>query len=162
MAHGQQHGHLHHRAGPPAVKEHTFHVHPPALYIKTLLGLLTLMILTVIFGQIPFWDIKLGNFVIHGTMLNNFVAMAIAVAKALLVISFFMGFKYATKLTKMWAVAGFVGFSLMFLALGDYSTRRYEPTPRWTADPGSSMRRSVKEARTSEDDFRNYELTSRF
>src|SRR5579871_513721 len=115
MAHGQQHGHLHHRAGPPAVQEHTFHVHSPALYIRTLLGLLTLMILTVIFGQIPFWDIKLGGLLIPGTMLNNIVAMAIAVMKALLVISFFMGVKYATKLTKLWAMAGFVGFALMFL-----------------------------------------------
>jgi cytochrome c oxidase subunit 4 len=150
MAHG--HGHLHHRSGPAAIQEPTFHVHKPILYVKTLVALVVLMILTVVFAQVHFPD--LGP--IKGTMINNFVAMAIAVTKALLVLSFFMGVIYSTKLTKLWAVAGFVGFALLFLALGDYSTRVYEPTARWTNDPGSAMMRSIKESREDEQ-FRKLE-----
>jgi len=162
MAHGQAHGHLHHRAGPPSVQEHTFHVHPVTMYLKTLVALVILMIATVIFAQIPFKDVPIfGLTTLPGTMINNIIAMAIAVTKALLVLNFFMGTKFATKLTKFWAAAGFVGFSLMFLVYGDYSTRKYEPTPRWTADPGSSMRRSIPESR-QENDFKKFERSGRF
>lgn len=149
MAHG--HGHLHHRAGPPAVQEHTFHVHKVSLYMKTLMGLVVLMVATLIFAHVHFPDIPLGPVTIHGTLINNLVAMAIATMKALLVINFFMGVKYATKLTRLWVIAGFVGFVLMFLVYGDYLTRVYEPTPRWVGDPGSSMQRSVGESRDRED-----------
>src|SRR5260221_3136527 len=104
------------------------------------------MVATVVFAQMPFPNLNLGFATLHGTMINNIIAMAIAVTKASLVINFFMGVKYATKLTKLWAMAGFVGFSLMFLVFGDYSTRKNEPTPPWPADPVSSMRRSLPES----------------
>lgn len=145
MAHG--HGHLHHRSGPAAVQESTFHVHPVSLYLKTVVSLLILMAATVVLAQVPFPDINLGFMRVPGTLINNLIAMAIATTKALLVINFFMGVKYATKLTKLWVAAGFIGFTLMFLVYGDYTTRRYEPTPRWTNDPGSAMMRSVGESR---------------
>lgn len=161
MAHGQAHGHLHHRSGPASVQEHTFHVHPPAMYFKTLVALVILMTLTVVLAQVPFPDINLGIATLHGTMINNLIAMGIATTKALLVLNFFMGTRFATKLTRLWALAGFVGFSLMFLVYGDYSTRKYEPIPRWSADPGSSMRRSVPESR-SEESYRRFERTGRF
>ena len=148
MAHG--HGHLHHRSGPASIQEATFHVHKPMLYIRTLGALVVLMILTVAIAQVHIRDFNIFGWTLHGTMVNNFIAMGIAVAKATLVILFFMGAKYATKLTKLWVVAGFVGFVLMFLALGDYSTRVYEPVPRWTPDTGSAMMRSIKEARKDE------------
>jgi cytochrome c oxidase subunit 4 len=151
MAHGQ--GHLHHRSGPAATQEPTFHVHSPLLYIKTLVALVILMIMTVVFAQFHFPDIG----PIKGTMINNLLAMAIAVTKASLVMSFFMGVIYSTKLTKLWALAGFVGFALLFLALGDYSTRAYEPTARWDRrDPGSAMQRSIHESRESPE-FRSIE-----
>jgi cytochrome c oxidase subunit IV len=159
MSHG--HGHLHHRSGPVPVQESTFHVHSPMLYMKTLAALVVLMILTVIFGQIPFLDLNLGFVRLHGTLMNNLVAMAIAVMKALLVMNFFMGVKYTTKLAKLWAYAGFVGFALMFLVYGDYTTRVYEPTPRWGPDPGSSLQRSVHESRERED-FRKLDHTGRY
>ncbi|HVT12091.1 MAG TPA: hypothetical protein VHE55_07475 [Fimbriimonadaceae bacterium] len=161
MAHGHAHGHLHHRSGPPSVQESTFHVHPPKMYFLTLVALVILMTATVVFAQFHFPDISLGIATLHGTMINNLIAMAIATAKALLVLNFFMGTKFATKLTKFWALAGFVGFSLMFLVYGDYTTRRYEPVPRWSGDPGSSLRRSIKESR-QETDFKPYEETGRF
>src|SRR5579862_9099623 len=102
MAHGQAHGHLHHRAGPAAVQESTFHLHPTFLYVRTLLMLIVLMVLTVILAQVPFPDINLGLATLHGTMINNLIAMGIAVTKALLVLRFFMGVQYATRLTKLW------------------------------------------------------------
>lgn len=148
MAHAHGHGHLHHRTGAASIQEPTFHVHPVGLYLRTLVALVILMSATVVFAQIPFPDLSLGFLTIHGTMINNVVAMAIAVTKAILVMNFFMGAKYSTRLTKLWVLAGFVGFALMFLVYGDYATRRYEPTPRWTNDPGSAMQRSVKESRT--------------
>src|SRR5579862_5107410 len=147
MAHGQAHGHLHHRSGPVAVQEHTFHVHPVRMYALTLLGLVVLMISTVFLALVPFPDINLGIATLHGTMINNIIAMTIATMKALLVLNFFMGTRFATRLSRMWAFAGFFGFSLMFLVYGDYSTRKYEPTPRWSADPGTSLRRSIPESR---------------
>jgi cytochrome c oxidase subunit IV len=159
MSHG--HGHLHHRSGPVPVQESTFHVHSPFLYFRTLIALVILMVLTVVLAQIPFPDVPLGFMTIHGTLLNNLVAMAIAVTKAILVMNFFMGVKYATKLTKLWALGGFVGFVLMFLVYGDYTTRVYEPTPRWGPDPGSSMQRSVHENRESPD-FRKLDHTGRY
>lgn len=131
------------------------------MYFKTLLALVVLMIATVVFAQVPFADFNLGFATLHGTMINNLIAMTIATIKALLVLNFFMGTKYATKLTRFWAMAGFVGFTLMFLVYGDYTTRRYEPVSRWSGDPGSSMRRSVKESR-QEADFKQYERSGRF
>jgi cytochrome c oxidase subunit 4 len=148
MSHG--HGHLHHRAGPPAVQEHTFHVHKVSMYMNTLLALVVLMIAAVVLAHVHFPDLGF----IKGTLINNIVAMTIATIKALLVMNFFMGVKFATKLTRLWVVAGFFGFALMFLVYGDYTTRQYEPTPRWTKDPGSSMQRSVHESREG-GDFRN-------
>ncbi len=144
-------GHSHHRAGPPSVQEPTFHVHSVGLYLWVLIRLVVLMVLTVVLAQVHFPDIDFRFFILHGTMINNLVAMAIAVTKGLLVMLFFMGYKYATKLTKLWAAAGFVGFALIFLVFGDYATRKYEPTPRWTGDPGSAMMRSIKESRTDEE-----------
>lgn len=156
MAHAPAHGHLHHRTGPAAVQESTFHVHKTSMYVKTVVALIILMALTVILAQVPFPDVNFGLFTLHGTMINNLIAMAIATAKALLVINFFMGIRYATKLSRLWALAGFAGFALMFLMYGDYATRKYEPTPRWSGDPGSAMQRSVHESRESED-FRKLE-----
>lgn len=126
-------------------------MHPPRMYVTTLLLLLALMALTVWASMWHIGDLQLGPITIHGTIIKNVVALSIAMLKASLVLAFFMGIKFATKLTKLWAGAGFVAFMMLFLALGDYGTRKYEPTPRWTGDPGSALMRSVNEARTSEE-----------
>ncbi len=139
------HGHTHKAIERPA-QEHTLHIHQPSLYARTLVGLLVAMFLTVWASYWHFGDIHMGPVTLHGTMINNFIAMGIATFKAALVMMFFMGLKYATKLTKMWAAAGFVMFSLMFLTFGDYATRQYETTERWTAT-GTALSRSVHESR---------------
>ncbi|HEX7183877.1 MAG TPA: cytochrome C oxidase subunit IV family protein [Thermoanaerobaculia bacterium] len=56
--------------------------------------------------------------------LNDVVAMAIAVAKALLVLLFFMHVRYSTRLTALTAMGGFLWLAiLIFLTMTDYLTR---------------------------------------
>jgi cytochrome c oxidase subunit 4 len=73
----------------------------------------------------------------------NILAMAIACTKATLVMLFFMGLRWASNLTRLWAVAGFVTFSLMFIILFDYNTRSNEVAPSWDGRPEPAMPRVV-------------------
>jgi len=133
------------------------------MYVRTVIGLIVLMCATVYLALIPFRDVSIfGLTTLPGTMINNVIAMAIATAKATLVLNFFMGTRFATRLTKMWAFAGFFGFSLMFLVYGDYSTRKYEPTPRWSSDTGSSLSRSVHESREGRAPVGESDMAGRF
>jgi len=106
---------------------HEHHVTSPIVYVGTLFALLILMAATVAvsYVQIP----AIGPF--SGTVVNQTLALIIAVIKALLVIFIFMGVKDGTPLTKLWAGAGFVVFFLMFIIFGDYAMRKYEPAPGW-------------------------------
>lgn len=109
--------------------EHT----SPVTYFATFLALCVLMALTVgaSFIQLP------GFWFISGTAVNNIVAIGIAIAKALLVILIFMNVRHSSNLAKLYVLAGFSTFTLMFIILADYGTRRYEPAPSWSnvADP---------------------------
>lgn len=117
--------------------ENGAHIISPAVYVKVLLALVVLMLATVFAAQIQFPG---------GTIVNNIVAMTIAVIKGSLVIMFFMGVKYGTKLTQLWAIIGFVWFTLLFMIFADYSTRNYEMTPSWDKqDTGSAMAREMRE-----------------
>lgn len=61
---------------------------------------------------------------------NDVVALAIAVAKALLVILFFMHVRHSTRMTVITALAGFFWLAiLIFLTLNDYGTRYTPQTP---------------------------------
>ena len=62
--------------------------------------------------------------------MNIPIALAIAVTKATLVVLFFMGVKYGTKLTMLWASVGFIWFLLMFGTLGDYVSRNWIHLPQ--------------------------------
>lgn len=56
--------------------------------------------------------------------LNIIVAMLIAVVKAVLVITIFMGMRKTTKLTQVWAYAGVIFFlTLIAISLSDYFSR---------------------------------------
>ncbi len=121
-----------------ATTEQHAHVLPPSTYVKTLLALVVLMFLTVWAAQQTFPG---------GTIVNNIIAMTIAVIKGSLVIMFFMGVKYGTKLTKLWAAIGFVWFTLLFMIFADYMTRHYEVAPSWDKnDIGSAMAREKRPA----------------
>jgi cytochrome c oxidase subunit IV len=95
------------------------HITPPIVYLRTFGILLVLMALTV-------W----ASYLNLGIM-NNVIAMVIAIAKATLVVLFFMQVRYGTKLTWLWAGLGFVWFLLMFGILSDYISREWIPLHGW-------------------------------
>lgn len=116
------------------------HVTPISTYAKTFGVLVVLMLLTV-------WasEIRLGS------LANNLVAMAIAVTKAVLVILFFMGVKYGTKLIKVWAALGFIWFTLILGILADHFTRGFEQVRGWEAVPSKSFPRQGTDDRQTID-----------
>jgi cytochrome c oxidase subunit 4 len=57
---------------------------------------------------------------------NPIIAMAIATSKASLVVLFFMGVKYSTKLTKLTVFAGIFTFLILIsMTLSDYISRAW-------------------------------------
>lgn len=110
------------------------HVVPIPVYFATLVALTLLMVLTVIASQIVLPG---------GTVVNNIVAMTIAVVKASLVVWVFMNVRNGSKLIKMWAALGFIWFSLLFIMYADYQFRQYEMVGSWDhKDTGSAMPRT--------------------
>lgn len=92
------------------------HIVPVKLYVGIFLALICLTALTT---GIAFID--LGPF-------NTVVALAIAVAKMLLVILFFMHVKYSPRLTKLVIIAAFFWFGLLLtFTLSDVFTRHWTP-----------------------------------
>jgi cytochrome c oxidase subunit 4 len=104
------------------------HISPKSTYYAIFVSL---MVLTAITVAVAF--INLGA-------LNFPVAIAIAITKATLVVLFFMGVKYSSRLTKM--VVGMAVFFLMTmfgLTLTDYLSRGWSSSPRGTAGAGTSV-----------------------
>lgn len=95
--------------------------------------LLILMLATVIAARVLH---------IIPTMPANVLAMTIAIVKAVLVISIFMGVKYTTNLAKLFAIGGFVWFLLMFGILIDYWSRPWEPVKGWEPEASTSLPRT--------------------
>lgn len=88
------------------------HISSPATFIKTFLVLLFLMGLTV-FAATQ-----------HLGWLNTPVAMAIAICKTAFVVLFFMGLKYSSRLSQVWAGVGLLFFIILIgLTIPDYLTR---------------------------------------
>ena len=110
------------------------HVVPTGTYALTLLALFALMLLTVFAAKI---DIPAVG-PISGTIMNQTVALLIAVTKAALVVMIFMGVKWATHLTKLWALTGFVWFFLLGLVLIDYPMRAFESVQGWEGMEGKA------------------------
>jgi len=111
-------------------QEHAEHIIGVHVYRNTFLVLVLLMALTVGSSYIQF----------SSSVWNNAINLTIAVIKATLVVSFFMGVMYTTHLAKMFALAGFVWLLLMSIIFGDFMTRRWEPVQGWYAqDQGSEV-----------------------
>jgi cytochrome c oxidase subunit 4 len=86
---------------------------PKKIYYRTGAALLLLFILTVAAAYV-----EMGPF-------NIVVAMTIAVVKATLVVLYFMHVRYQSRLTWIFASAGFIWLLILFaLTLGDYFTRQ--------------------------------------
>jgi cytochrome c oxidase subunit 4 len=99
---------------------HAAHAHPtPKLYVVIFLALMVFTALTV---AAAFQD--------FGRM-NNVIALAIAGIKTVLVVLFFMHVKYGSRLTKMFAVAGFLWLSILIgFTLSDTESRRGAKNPQ--------------------------------
>ena len=88
------------------------HIVPLKVYLGVFFALMGLTFLTV---YVAYLD--LGPW-------NVFVALAIAVVKALLVVLWFMHVRYSSRLTWMFAAAGFLWLAILFtLTMSDYLTR---------------------------------------
>jgi cytochrome c oxidase subunit 4 len=96
--------------------DHGHFIIPISTYLKTFVALMVLLVLTFVTARVhlPGW-------------LPVIVMLAIATLKALLVIMYFMGVRYNTKLTWVWAAIGFVFLLLMFGTLMDHMTRPLIP-----------------------------------
>lgn len=96
----------------------THHVVPLRVYFAIFAALMVLTAATVAVAYVD-----LGR-------LNTFVALAIAVTKASLVVLFFMHVKYSTKLTWLVVASGFVFLVIMLgFTLADYVSRGWLGTP---------------------------------
>ncbi len=80
-----------------------------------------LMVLTAVTVAVAYVDLG---------ALNTFVALAVAVTKATLVILFFMHVKYSTKLTWLVVASGFFFLAIMIaFTLADFVSRGWLGTP---------------------------------
>lgn len=122
------------------------HVTPVRMLVVNLIVLTALMVLTIAAAQIHIPTP--GNE--HSPVMNNLVAMGIAVTKAFLVVWIFMGVKFGTKLIKLWAYAGFIWFGMLFFVYCDYYTRSWEPVPGWTGHESALPRSPLPETVPSE------------
>jgi|ERR1019366_4672921 cytochrome c oxidase subunit 4 len=94
--------------------EHAHYIVGPMVYVIILFALLIGTALTV-------W----ASFIDMGPW-NPVIAMAIATTKASLVVLFFMGVKYSTKLTKLTVFAGIFTFLVLIsMTLADYISRAW-------------------------------------
>lgn len=93
MAHHAHHG------------QQAHHVTPFGIYVKAILALLCLTILTVAVAYVD-----LGHF-------NALVAMAIAATKASIVVLFFMGMKFESNLNRAAFLCAFIGLGIFIGAI---------------------------------------------
>ena len=91
------------------------HVAPKSMYYMVFGALIVGTILTVASAKVDMGP------------LNNVVMLAIAGAKATLVILFFMHVRWSSRLTWVVAMAGFFWLLLLFTVLGDYVSRGWVP-----------------------------------
>ena len=99
------------------------HSHPtPRIYFWTFIALMALLVATTLAAFIPY------DVLPHGRWWSTAVALLIAIAKALLVILFFMHVKYSPRLIWVFAGAAFVWLGiLLVLSMSDYLTRNHPP-----------------------------------
>jgi cytochrome c oxidase subunit 4 len=106
------------------------HVVPVKTYLGIFVALLALTALTTGAAFVDFEKMHTGIRLVDAIPLNTVVALAIAVAKMLLVILFFMHVKYSSGLTKVVVMSGFLFLAILVsLTLADELTRHWSPEP---------------------------------
>lgn len=94
------------------------HVPPVSQYVGVFLALMVFTGLTVLVAKFD-----LGS-------LNTVVAMAVAGAKAFMVMYIFMELRVAPPVTRLAALSGIVFLAIMLIMIGqDYGARHYMPYP---------------------------------
>ena len=109
-SHHGSHGAAH---DPDVDVAHTHHIVPVSTYRNVFAALMGLLILTL---WVAMYDLP--------GPLNIAVAMAVAVAKALLVVLYFMHVRYSSRLVQVFAGAALIWLLIMFvITFGDYFSR---------------------------------------
>jgi cytochrome c oxidase subunit 4 len=108
---------------------HTAHAHPTVGLYLAVFG--ALMVFTAITVAVAF--VNLGP-------LNNVVALGIAFTKTILVVLFFMHVHYSSRLTKIFAAAGFFFLAILIsFTVSDMQVRHPAPQSKgWTSFPSTS------------------------
>jgi len=117
-----------------ADSHHDSHGHHGASLGTLILVFVTLLVLMAV----TVWAAGID---LPGKFTNNIVLLLIACTKATLVIMYFMGAKYNTKLVQLYVLCGFVWFLTMFIVFTDYFSRRYEPVQGWEINAPTSLPR---------------------
>ena len=90
----------------------TGHVIPYKVYFSVFAALMVLLVLTVAIAEVDLGPLNLAG------------AMVIAVAKTVLIILFFMHVRYSSRITQIFAGAGFLWLVIMLtFTMSDYLTR---------------------------------------
>ncbi len=128
-------GHADHGHGDHGHSGH--HVIPQAKLLTTFFVLMGLMIATVVAARLPYEGGVKGI----PSAIAWLILLGIAFWKAGLVVQIFMGVKYGTKLTKLYAYGGFFWVTLLGVTLFDYATRQLEPVQGWEPVAESALPR---------------------
>lgn len=100
------------------------HVITPRTYTIVFAALLVLLVLTVVAATFDFGPLNLA------------IALAIATAKAALIVVYFMHLRFAPALVRVIAAAGLLWAAFATaLTLGDYLTRGWHEMPTPVAEP---------------------------
>ena len=105
--------------------ESSHHIVPVSLYIKIILLLMVLLIITLGAAMVDFSKISPVL-----APMNIIIAMTIAVVKAVLIILYFMHVRFSSKLVWVFAGAAFYWVVILFvLTLTDYMSRHMTNYP---------------------------------
>lgn len=132
------HGHDH--AEMTAGGAHASHVLSQKMILMIAGGLFVLMGATI--GAAFFLPVPALK---ENTMFMQVLALGIAVIKASLVVYYYMGVKFGTRLIKIFAYGGFVWFFTLFIMMADYTTRPMETVPGWEKQASSALPRNTAE-----------------
>jgi cytochrome c oxidase subunit 4 len=115
------------------------HIVPPRVYYTVFA---VLMACTYLTWQIAYFD--LSGVCAHCGGLNAFIAIAIAVFKASIVVLFFMHVKYSTRLTRAVVVGSLLWLGIFLaLTMNDYLTRSWQTFGTTSRSTGSDRIRST-------------------
>lgn len=110
----------------------THHIIEPYVYYRVFGILIVLFIATV---GAAFFNL---SEMLNWAPANIVVALMIAVAKATVIVLYFMHVKYSSRLTQIFAGAGLIWLAILFIfTFADYFTRSWIPQPGSWNVPGA-------------------------